>query len=473
LRYPLVAVLLCAGALCSPLTAFAAQIRAYVAEFGVTAPEPGNLKSTLQTLFTSRIAGEGIVVVGSAAEAEVIFTGSYTQLGKTFSLDATAKLPAGRVLATAFDQGEGEDALLPALGRVSGKLRAETVKMFPAPHEASLPAKQPAAGEQAAPQGNQVWLSQRIPGEFKSIAPGRKLADGREFFVAGEHSLRLYRQDSELSLLAEATTAAGEKVLALDSTGPDKDGNLRAYLTIMKDDTPSSRIYSYQKGELKIIARDLPYLFRSLALYGGEPRICAQQLGHDDFYGPVYEVAEAAAGIELKKPIVLPRSANLFSFNMMRDPAGASFFVVLNEGGFLIVYSAAGEELWRSSETFGGSETFFPRHDKYNEREMGAPLMQFIDQRITVTKNGEIVVPQNSGSFVIGNVRSLSKHSIVSLAWNGSSLEERGRTKQSNSYLADYFFEPRSGDLVLLEVVQKEGIVTSGASVIRVVRYDK
>ena len=99
--------------------------------------------------------------------------------------------------------------------------------------------------------------------------------------------------------------------------------------------------------------------------------------------------------------------------------------------------------------------------------------MQFIDQRITVTKNGEIVVPQNSGSFVIGNVRSLSKHSIVSLAWNGSSLEERGRTKQSNSYLADYFFEPRSGDLVLLEVVQKEGIVTSGASVIRVVRYDK
>ena len=72
-------------------------------------------------------------------------------------------------------------------------------------------------------------------------------------------------------------------MLALDSTGPDKDGNLRAYLTIMKDDTPSSRIYSYQKGELKIIARDLPYLFRSLALYGGEPRICATSSGINDF----------------------------------------------------------------------------------------------------------------------------------------------------------------------------------------------
>ena len=456
------------------MAASAAQIRAFVAEFGVTAPEPGALKATLQTLFTSRIAGDGIVIVGSAAEAEVIFSGSYTRIGKSFSLDTRAKLPSGRVLALAFDQGEGEEALLPALGRVSGKLKAETVRAYPPADTAPLSAKQPDPGDHPPAPINKDWLSQRIAGEFSALAPGKTLAQGREFFVVGDHAIRLYRQDAELTLLAEATTDVGEKVLAVDSLGPDKDGRLQAYVSIFKGGAPSSRVYSFEKGALRITAKNLPYLFRAIALYGGEKRIYAQEMGRDqDFYGVVYQVAGTGAAVELKNPIELPRTANLFNFNLMRDSAGKSLFVVLDESDELILYSDARKEIWRSSEKFGGSETFFQRHDRYNEIYMGAPLTRFLEQRITVTQKGEIIVPQNVGSsFAVGNLRSYSKYSIVSLAWNGSSLEERWRTKPSNTYLADYFFEPQSGDLVLLEVAQKEGILSSGASAIRVVRHD-
>ena len=455
------------------MAASAAQIRAFVAEFGVTAPEPGALKATLRTLFTSRIAGDGIVIVGSAAEAEVIFSGSYTQLGKSFSLDTAAKLPSGRVLALAFDQGEGEEALLPSLGRVSGKLKAETVRAYPPAEAAPLSAKQADPAEHPLVPTKHDWLSQRIVGEFRALAPGKTIAGGREFFAVGDHAIRLYRQDAQLTLLAEATTDVGEKVLAVDTVGPDRDGKLRAYVSIFKGGAASSRVYCFENGTLKVIAKDLPYLFRAIALYGGESRIYAQEIGREqDFYGVVYQVADTGAGIELKNPLELPRTADLFNFNLLRDSAGNTLFVVLGESDDLILYSDARKELWRSSEKFGGSETFFQRHDRYNEIYMGAPLTRFLEQRITVTQQGEIIVPQNVGSFAIGNLRSYAKSSMVSLAWNGSSLEERGRTKLSNTYLADYFFEPQSGNLVLLEVTQKEGIISSGASVIRVIQHD-
>ena len=475
MKIRLFAAAILACAMLAPLTATAAQIRAFVTEFTVSAPEAGTLKPTIQMLFTSRIAGDGIVIVGNAAEAEVIFNGSYTQLGKSFSFDAVAKLPSGRVLATAFDQGEGQEALIPALGRVVAKLKSGTVTAY-APMQAPV---QPTAASavsvpvapQAAPPKGPDWLSQRITGSLSAMAPGKSLAAGREFFVAADNTIRLYRQEKTLTLLAEVKTGLREKVLSVDSLGPDQDGNLRAYVTIMDGDNPSSRVYSYDNGTLKLVAKDLPYLFRALALYGGQNRIYAQQLGRsDDFYGDVCELVQTGAGFELKNPVKLPRKANLYTFNMLRDESGKSYFVVLSESGYLVVYSADHEELWRSTEKFGGSETYYQRDQGANVKITGDPLTtRFLEQRITVTDKGEVILPQNSGFFVLGNSRTYSNYSVVSLVWNGVTLDERWRSKPVRNYLSDYFFEPKTRELVLLEVVQREGIFSKGGSAVRVI----
>ena len=89
-----------------------------------------------------------------------------------------------------------------------------------------------------------------------------------------------------------------------------------------------------------------------------------------------------------------------------------------------------------------------------------------------VTEKGEVVVPQNAGFFVLGNVRSYSSHSILSLIWNGSELEEKWRSKQVKNYLADFSFDPQTREIVQLEVTQKTGLGSKGGSMVRAIRAD-
>jgi len=476
-----VAILLLACAFLIPNSATAAQIRAYVAPFAVVPADAANLKSTLQTLLSSRIASEAITPVTSEAEADVIVTGSYTQFGKVFSIDAAAKLASGHLLGTVFEQGESQDDLIPALGRISTKLRTEIQQRYQAQATAPAPAQAPVAtpAAPAAPAtqpagqpGKTAWVSPRIPGALMALAPGLTRPEGREFFVADTHALRVYRQEKNLKLLDEVTFSQREKVIAIDCAGPDQNGNPRVYVTIVDIDVPASKVFSFEGGKLKQIAGKLPYMFRAIAFNGAKSRMYAQQMGvSEDFYGDLYEVSENGAQIELKNPIKLPRYGNIFNYNRMTGPDGTRYATVFSTDGYLVVYSEAGEEIWRSSEKFGGSETYFYRETSQTSlKDPGENLKwRFIDQRITVTKGGQIIVPQNSGFFVLGNSRSYSKYELVSLAWNGSSLEEIWRTNSVKNYLADYYLDAQAGEIVGLEVVQKEGLFGKGGSAIRAV----
>lgn len=496
-RFP-VLLLLLACAVISPNLVSAAEIKAYIAEFAVTPSDAAGLKSTLQTLLASRIASDGIAPVATAAEADVVVTGSYTQFGKVFSLDAAAKDRGGRLVAGAFEQGESQDELIPALGRLSGKLRsgilqgyqkgAQGAAAVAAPAVPAAPSSTAAAApvvaapavqaplSQGAPlqqKGKSIWVSQRLAGAMDAVAPGLVTAQGRELFIADSHLLRAYRQEKNLQLLDEVKFHHNEKVIAIDSH-IEEGSAPRVYVSIVAGDVAASRIYRFENGKLTQIASKLPYLFRAIAFNGGTSRIYAQQIGvgDEDFYGDLFEVgAGSGQVVEFKNPIKLPRYANVYNYNRVSGPEGGSYSLVFSSGGYLIVYSENGEEVFRSEEKLGGSETFFQRETGNSAREPEAKLRwRFVDQRITVTRNGEIIVPQNSGFLVIGNSRSYSKHAWVGFSWNGSSLEETWRTTPSPNYVADYYLDQQAGEIVSLEVVQKEGAFSKGGSALRVIR---
>ena len=57
-------------------------------------------------------------------------TGTYVTIGKVFSVDAMAKTTGGMTLTRAFVQGEGQDELIPAMGKLADKLSAELNKIY-------------------------------------------------------------------------------------------------------------------------------------------------------------------------------------------------------------------------------------------------------------------------------------------------------------------------------------------------------
>ena len=62
--------------------------------------------------FGSRLESPTLQVLDQPAGAQVIIKGTYTQLGKAFSLDVTARNPSGVVITKAFEQGQGQEEVL-------------------------------------------------------------------------------------------------------------------------------------------------------------------------------------------------------------------------------------------------------------------------------------------------------------------------------------------------------------------------
>src|ERR1700686_410964 len=197
----LFSLILCANA------SWGGQLKAYVSAFAVTgAQNRDELKTALQTLMMSRLTGDTIIAVDSPAGVDITVTGSYVVFGKVFSIDAVAKNSSGNVVARAFVQGDSQDELIPAVGKLAKSLADEVAKTYvpisslpqtsvSAPQEkkaaADIVRKEtaPAAvSEIVRPKEMErstgaSWVSQRLAGAMTGIAQGRTLPSGeREIF---------------------------------------------------------------------------------------------------------------------------------------------------------------------------------------------------------------------------------------------------------------------------------------------------
>jgi len=477
------------------LPAFGAQVRVFVADMNALGVQNrDDMKVTLQMLLSSRLTGDKIIAVSSASEADVIVSGTYVIIGKVFSMDALAKTTTGKTLTRAFVQGEGQDELIPAVGKLADKLSVELGKVYSSGQDLAvhispvLPAQVPLsapksdlikneqqlriapAGEFIKPreqeQGNTGgWLSKRLDGAANLMAIGRSLPDGsREIFLAEDNRISCYLQGKDMKLVAEAELSAAEKILSLDSM-EEGDGTLDIYVTILRSDELASQVWQMKGDKLVRLVEKLPYFFRADSLAGGPKKLYAQAMGRDDdFFGDVSEATRNGSNIILKNPIKMPRYGNIYSFNQLRDSDGKTSTVVLNPDGYLIVYNQALIELWRSNDRFGGSELFFQKEDS-NPRVSGEKYRWvFMNQRIQVTSKGEVLVGKNEGFWVLGNARSYKKGAVYNMIWNGSSLEEKWRTRDTQNYMPDYFYDGARNELLILQTVQRPGVTTRGAS---------
>ncbi|GFE59838.1 VCBS repeat-containing protein [Geobacter sp. AOG2] len=480
------------------LPAFAAQVRVFVSDMNaIGVPNKDEMKTTLQTLLAARLNSEKIIAVGSAAEADAVVTGTYIVLGKVFSMDAMARTTGGKTLTRVYIQGDSKDELIPAVGKLAEKLTAELDKVYsggqpivPAPAaQAALPA--PAAplvapksdfikSEQVRPApdsefikpketeqgGAGGWLSKRLAGAANLMSLGTTLPDGsREVFLAEERRLAYYRQGRDMKLVTETEFRNTEKILSLDTIAGSK--GLEIYVTLVRGDELASQVWQVQGDKLVKLAEELPYYFRAFSPAGGTKKLYAQAIGREtDFYGDVFEATRSGKEITLKNPIKMPRFGNIYTFNQFRDQDGKILTVVINPDGYLIVYDQEQKELWRGNDKFGGSELYFQREDTGATYRMSGDKLRwiFMNMRIQVTAAGTILVGKNEGFWVLGNARSYKKGSVYCFAWNGSSLEEKWHTRDTQNYMPDYYFDDARNELWILQTVQRSGITTRGAS---------
>jgi hypothetical protein len=485
------------------VSAHAAQTRVFVADMNaIGVPNRDEMKATLQMLLSSRLNSEKIMAVGSSAEADVVVTGTYVTIGKVFSVDALAKTTAGKTITRSFVQGENQDELIPAVGKLAEKLSAELVKIYasgppaaaavapalPVPVPLSAPKSDFVKNEQQvrpAPVGEFIkpaeyersssggWLSRRLDGAANLMATGKSLPDnGREIFLAEDRRLSYYRQGTDMKLVTETEFRDSEKVLSVD-TIEGIDGALDIYVTIVRSAELASQVWQVKGDKLVKIAEKLPYFFRSFSLNGESKKVYAQSMGTDaDFYGDIAEVSRTGSTVTLKNPIKMPRYGDLYSFNRFRDKEGKIFTVVINPDGYMVVYDQGLKELWRSNDKFGGSELFFQKDDA-NPTSAGTIFRSiFMNQRVQVTSKNEVLVGKNDGFWVLGDARSYKKGAVYCMVWNGTSLEEKWHTRDTQNYMPDYYYDEARNELLILQTVQRTGLMGRGASALAIKKVE-
>jgi hypothetical protein len=455
---------------------YAAPMKLYIAEItAIGVANRSESQASIKTLLASRLNRGTVSTVATEAEADAIVTGSYVVSGSMFSLDAvvTAK---GKVIARTFEEGDAKVELILAVDRLAKKLSESIDKGSDAKEGAQAAIVVPDLVKPVSTLPATEQLIYRIPGAMSGLAFGRTLNGGeRELFVVANHTLRYYRQGTELKLITEIPYKVNEKILAVDTA--DLDGNMipEIYLTIMNGEILASQVWSVDGTSLKQIAGPLPYYFRAITLAGGSKKLFAQQIsGKDDFLGPVAELVKSGEGYTLTNPVKLPKEGYLYNFNILKGVKGEANAVLVDRNGYLKVYNASGDELAKSREEFSGSETYFNRSDINSLESSGKGFRQvFLDQRIVTKPNGEFIVPKNSASWYMLNKHYYSKNSLYCFSWDGANLQEKWHTNESGYYLADFAYDESAKELLLLEVVSKvEGIFDKGASRIVVKKID-
>lgn len=496
----------------TPCVSSAAPLRTYVSEFSVTgAPNRDELKLSLQGILASRLDPDQVRLVESADRAELLLSGSYALFGKMFSLDVLIKNTAQGYLGKVYEQGDSQDDLLPAMGRLARKIGQELAKSpaLPAtapitapkvapvaPVAVALPQSSASAKSVAQPPATVgyvppaataaaeyivkpdssrdtpgSWTSAPLAGIFSGIALGRRLPSGeQEIFIAGERAIRYLRKGTELKQVGEVVIPLPARILAIDTADLDHDGTPELYVTIVDRESLSSRVYQPTDKGLILVADSLPWFLRGFGNDFRERRIMAQAMASNgEYYNGIADLRKNGSRFEAGSSRALPRGGNIFNFTMFRDRSGTEKIALLDEDGYLAIYGADGGELWRSSDKFGGSETNFKHESLTQLRSTGDSYRRhFLEQRLVTLADGILLVPRNDGIFSIGNNRSYSKYSLFALQWNGALFKEAWHTRQSPGYLADFAYDPATRQVVLLEVIQKAGLFTGGKSVISI-----
>lgn len=489
------------------IPALAAPLRVYVADMNaVGVQNKDELKATLQTLLASRLNGDNITAVASAAEADAVLTGTYVVIGKIFSVDAMAKSTGGRTLTRAFVQGESQDELIPAMGKLAEKLVTDLTKLqasgqiapgatFVPAKPTPMPAQQAPAGKSEIVRTNLVrndpseeiirpkemerntssgWQSKRLPGAANLIAAGAILPDGsREVFLAEDRRLTYYHQGEQMKLLFATEFSNVDKIISLDTiTGAD--GATEIYLTIMHGEELSSQIWQVKEGRMVRVANELPYYFRALTLFGGPKKIYAQAAGRDtEFYGDVFEARRTGSTVSLNNPIKMPRFGNVLTFNQFRDQDGKPYTVIVHPDSYLVVFDEEQKEVWRSSDKFAESELYYQKDNTENFRLTNDKYRWFfMNQRLQITSTGDVLVGKNDGFWVLGNARSYKKGSVYCFRWNGSSLDEQWHTKETQSYMPDYYYDEARNELLILQTAQRPTLTSRGAASLAIKRVE-
>lgn len=424
-------------------------------------------------------------LIGKNLGCQIVVHGSITALGKTVSVDArVVKVDQEKPSLTSFMQAADLDQVIPRINDFARRINAEIFKRpeavaalkkaeaanlekFTGVKQKAEKKDEPIQGkklsENISPlnplfmrqltgvESDRYWRSPRIKGSITSLAVADIDLDGKnELLVLLADSLRVYRLAGKFfALVREFKNGPSGTYLFVDAADIDGDGVPEIFVTNMNNMTLQSFVLEWRNGGLRYKAKDLPYYFRVQPNPKGTGSMLLAQKRDvvDAFEGPVYVMRYANEKYVPQRELKLNKWANVLNFALADlNGSGQPMTVVVGPSYDLRVYSASGERLWMSDDTYAASAKFILQPPNSDISDPGwEDHWYFLPTRLVITdldKDGrpEVVVVKNRDrmNHMLEKMRLYYSGTIFSLAWNGMSLQEMWRTPKISGYVTDY-----------------------------------
>lgn len=358
-----------------------------------------------------------------------------------------------------------------------------------APRLAMPDRPRPAEGGGATPRVDQVVLrSDELPYRALAMAAGELTGDGTVTLAItdGQHVYIYSLTRTGLKELARIPGGTQDNIIALDAADINKNGIPELFITNFTDRGLRSSVLEYQGGKFVPIWSGVGLHFRVLAGADGTARLFAQEGGLDHpFRGNVREYAWQGKGYAPGRTILLPKLYNMvYGFALADlDGDGREEVLILDHQDYLRIYDAAGAEIHRSGEHYGGSEIVVERYPvgsgpgTISGVEPNRVMLQgrILFQDLAGDGKPVLLMPRNTPSTgYFFKTRLYDKGRIIGATWDGIGVLPVWETRELPGYLADFALADLvgSGRQQLVALVSRLSLFGTGKNQSQVIVLD-
>jgi hypothetical protein len=283
------------------------------------------------------------------------------------------------------------------------------------------------------------------------VARGLEIADldgdGRnETITATLHGIEIGRfNGKDYQKLAELNLGLSHSLLGVDAFDSDNDGKMELWVTAHRDAELDSLVLLWDgKSAIKTAAEHLGWWLRALTLPGAGRTLLAQQMGSEDFSGPIVHIALHKGKISTAFA-ALPDNLPLYGLARLGS-AESPLTVQLNAYDNLVVRGVKNEILQEGDEIYGGSEAFIPRADPLRVGNEPDTRNVYPAPRFEVVGSNYLLAPVNLGSRTFKRHRLFKESRLDLLQWDGALLRPVISGRVESGYLADYRYADIDND---------------------------
>ena len=481
----------------------------------ISRPETDAALGTAPGTITEPIARQ----IGAKLNADYVVFGSLTVIGNSTSMDAKMLDVSGSKPPMAFfTQSQDMGDIIPKVDEfatdINEKVLGQTVVAREGaeaqPKAAEKPdiykhpekllqegglAERDTEGQSASPfvrsdtretSMQDFWKSPNFKLLFNGLALGDVDRDGKlETVVITPDTIIIFRSESgRLAKVAEVPAGGSRELIGVDIADINGNGVPEIFVTALNATRTvlSSFVLEYDGKNFSKLIDDSRWFYRVADTPNRGKILLGQKMTLANPYaGSVYEMAWQQSDYLPGEKLATPRNTNVM---------GMAIGDVLNDqqetpvaydptNNIQIMDAANGNEIWKSSDRYGGSDLFVAGPKK-DQGDIVNPI--FLPMRLLVkdVKNEgkpEVIVVKNEevAGMKLERFRKFTDARIEGLAWDGLGLASKWVTRKISGFIRDYAvgdFDNDGREEIVAAVVSNTGSIITTEPKSSIIAYE-